>query len=219
MDISILGYKLSIEILILIGVVYLILVGHTVCGCCNVNGVMEGLQNMAAGKKMTATISTTPSLSTTSSTPSSSSSSSSSSSTPSSSSSTMLMGTQSTTGVTPTMSSTTTEGFTGANTNYGLSAQYNLDVDKVINTSSWFLPDLVITPGQPLSQGVKNILDRPKQPVPLPPGQLFMFANTNFKPECCPNTYSTGAGCACMTMGQYNYLINRGGNNVPYSEY
>jgi len=41
MDISIFGYKFNIEVLILIGVIYLILVGHTVCGCCNF-GIMEG---------------------------------------------------------------------------------------------------------------------------------------------------------------------------------
>ena len=35
MQISIFGYKLDLEILILIGILYLILVGHTVCGCCN----------------------------------------------------------------------------------------------------------------------------------------------------------------------------------------
>ena len=46
MDISILGYKLNVEILILIGVVYLILVGHTVYGSCNC-GLMEGLEVMA----------------------------------------------------------------------------------------------------------------------------------------------------------------------------
>ena len=35
MDISIFGIKLQVEILILIGVIYLILVGHTLCGCSN----------------------------------------------------------------------------------------------------------------------------------------------------------------------------------------
>lgn len=170
MDIAILGYKLNLEILILIGIVYLILVSHTVCSCCNMHGIMEGIQNMATGKK-------------------------------------------------PTANTSGKEGFSGANTNYGLSAPYNLGIDNKVNTSSWFSKDLLIVPGQPLSQGVKNILDRPAQPVPLPEGELVMFANTPFKPECCPNTYSTGSGCACMTVKQYNYLINRGGNNVPYSEY
>ena len=47
----------------------------------------------------------------------------------------------------------------------------------------------------------------------------LLFKDTAFKPECCPNTYSNSMGCACMTTQQYNYLNNRGGNNVPYSQY
>lgn len=47
MEISILGYKFRVEILILIGVVYLILFGHTVGGCCNTRAIVEGLQNMS----------------------------------------------------------------------------------------------------------------------------------------------------------------------------
>lgn len=47
----------------------------------------------------------------------------------------------------------------------------------------------------------------------------LMFKKTPFKPECCPNTYSNSMGCACMSTQQYNYLVTRGGNNVPYSEY
>jgi hypothetical protein len=87
------------------------------------------------------------------------------------------------------------------------------------NTKSWGVPSLVVKPGQPLSPGVQNILNRTPQPIPLPEGELDMFANTPFKPECCPNEYSNSSGCACMTVQQYNYVIERGGNNVPYSEY
>jgi hypothetical protein len=47
----------------------------------------------------------------------------------------------------------------------------------------------------------------------------LLFKHTAFKPECCPNTYSNSMGCACMTTAQYNYLNERGGNNVPYSQY
>ena len=46
MDITLFGFKFNIEILILIGVVYLIMVGHTVCGCCNMNRIMEGLETI-----------------------------------------------------------------------------------------------------------------------------------------------------------------------------
>jgi len=110
----------------------------------------------------------------------------------------------------------TKEGFVGANTNYGESSMYN---EPPVSTSSWFTPDLTYTPGKPVSQGIQNILNRSKQPVPLPNGEMLMFKNTQFSPSCCPNTYSNSMGCACMTVDQYNYLIDRGGNNVPYSEY
>ena len=158
MDISLLGYKFNLEVLILIGVVYLILVGHTVCGCCNSHKIMEGLKNNK-------------------------------------------------------------EGFVGANTNFGESSSYSLNSNPQINTSSWFAQDMTVVPGKPLSPGVKDFLARKPQPVPLPEGELLLFANTPFKPECCPNTFSNSSGCACMTGEQYNWLIKRGGNNVPYSEY
>lgn len=87
------------------------------------------------------------------------------------------------------------------------------------STKDWFSHDLTYTKGSQPSEAVQQIMARPKQQLPLPDGQSFMFANTEFKPECCPNTYSTGSGCACMTTDQYNYLLDRGGNNVPYSEF
>jgi len=119
-------------------------------------------------------------------------------------------------GKTSTTTTRALEGFTGANTNNGESSMYN---EPPVSTSNWFTPNLTYTPGKPVSQGIQNILDRSKQPVPLPDGEMLMFKNTQFSPSCCPNTYSSSMGCACMTVDQYNYLIDRGGNNVPYSEY
>jgi hypothetical protein len=87
------------------------------------------------------------------------------------------------------------------------------------DTATWGMPNMFVTPGKPLSPGVKDFLGREAQPVPLPEGELLLFANTPFKPDCCPNAYSNSMGCACMTGKQYNYLIQRGGNNIPYSEY
>ncbi len=57
----------------------------------------------------------------------------------------------------------------------------------------------------------------PSPDNPLSQGELNMFANTAFKPECCPTTYSNSMGCACINKDQYNYLITRGGNNVPFA--
>ena len=53
----------------------------------------------------------------------------------------------------------------------------------------------------------------------ITPGELDIFAKMEFKPECCPNTYSSSMGCACMSTDTYNMLRTRAGNNEPYSEY
>jgi len=114
------------------------------------------------------------------------------------------------------------EGFSGANTNYGQSAPYLLGSKSgtvEVDTNSWNQPDMVVKCDGSYGKGVADVLGRPKQPIPLPEGELDMLATTQFKPECCPNFYSISTGCACMTTDQYNYLQTRGGNNVPYSEY
>jgi hypothetical protein len=48
---------------------------------------------------------------------------------------------------------------------------------------------------------------------------LDIFYNIKFDPECCPNAYTSSSGCACMNENTYKYLQNRGGNNVPFSQY
>ena len=148
MEISIGSYKFRLEILILIVVVFWVMFGHILCGCCQVEGFV-GANNIAAGPE-----------------------------------------------------------FSGTNT-----------PAYIMNPSTWSRPTLTYSPGTAPDAGVKAIWDRPKQPIPLPKDELDMFATTPFAPECCPNAYSSSTGCACMTVDQYSYLRDRGGNNVPYSEY
>jgi len=166
------NYSIRYEILILIGILYLIIFSHSICSCTKIDITEEfdTLDRFLGNKNWW-------------------------------------------------KKNTPMEGFVGANTNYGESSKFSVAGNKPVNTSSWFSPNLVVTPGQKPSAGVKAFLDRKPQPVPLPPGEMLMFSNTPFKPECCPNTYSNSTGCACMTGEQYNYLITRGSNNVPYSEY
>jgi hypothetical protein len=189
MDITLFGFKMNLEILILIGVIYLILVAHTFGGCCNMPLIMEGLKSMDSSdtlKNIDASGNTTDA-----------------------SGNMMKMA----------MMKKQKEGFTGANTNYGQSSQYTLGDYTPVDTSSWGQPTMTITPGKPLSKGVKDFLNREEQPIPLPEGEMLLFANTPFKPECCPNAFSTSQGCACLTEKQYSFLVERGGNNIPYSEY
>ena len=213
MDISIFGYKIGLEILILIGIIYLILATHTLCGCCNFYSLIEGMDSgstMGTGTMGTGT--------TNGSTIGSGQVKAKVQAKVQQAKNNMAQSSVSSDDTTPVTPTTTTEGFTGANINYGESSVYNLNSTPV-DTSSWSAQNMTVTAGQPLSAGVKAFMAREPQPVPLPEGEMLMFANTPFKPECCPSSFSTSTGCACITGPQYNYLVTRGGNNVPYSEY
>jgi len=194
MDISIFGIKLQVEILILIGVIYLILVAHTLCGCSNyslIEAFTDASGNISSVIKTTA---------------------------------------QDVSGNIPEPAGGTVankikgtiqakEGFVGSNTNYGQSSPFDLNSSSTVNASSWSAPDMTVVPGKPLSPGVKQFLARKQQQLPLPEGEMDFFANSEFKPECCPNTYSSSNGCWCGTAQDYNFLKMRGSNNTPYSEY
>jgi hypothetical protein len=219
MEITILGTKIKIGVIVLIVLLFWILWGHVLCSCSRV-GLLEGLENIkdavvsdqectvdANGNK-TCKMKDLGGING----PTEASDSVSTTSMPE------LAKTVNPDFPSPNPSPIK-EGFVGANINYGESSRYDLTNDKPINTSSWFTQNLSYKKGTSGSKGVQDILNRPKQQIPLPEGEMLMFANTEFKPQCCPNAYSNSTGCACMDVGQYNYLINRGGNNVPYSEY
>jgi len=157
MKLTILGFTVQMEILIMIGIVYLIMTAHTLCGCCNTS-LLDGFQRLK------------------------------------------------------------TEGFASMKGTKN-TTQYDLSDSGAVDTSAWGAPNMTVSPGDPISDGVQNVLNRPQQTLPLEEGTLAMFSKTEFKPDCCPNTYSTSSGCACMTSNQYNYLQNRAGNNVPFSAF
>jgi hypothetical protein len=181
MNVSIFGYKLKVEILLLFAFIVVILLSHTLFG--SYNG-MEGLEDMK--KSMDETKKSMD---------------------------------EDEEGNEPFSTKSKKESFVGANINYGQSSQYDLDTQTVVDTKSWNAPNMTVVPGKPLSDGVKKFLERKQQQLPLPEGEMDFLANSEFKPECCPSTYSNSSGCWCGTAQDYNYLITRGGNNVPYSEY
>lgn len=56
--------------------------------------------------------------------------------------------------------------------------------------------------------------------LPLQAGELFFFANNEFKPECCVPSFSSissSDGCACVTQEQVDYINSRGGNRTSNS--
>ena len=184
MEISIGSYKCRLEILILIFVVFWVMFGHVLCGCCRVNLFEAFTAGPTPAKKVAGV--------------------------------TRYENTHQSSDST----STTTEGFTNSN-NSAMGPEFGSAKTPgyIMDPSTWSMPTLSYSPGTTPDAGVKAIWDRPKQPIPLPKDELDMFATTPIAPECCPNAYSSSTGCACMTTEQYQYLRERGSNNVPYSEY
>lgn len=106
----------------------------------------------------------------------------------------------------------TVEGFSSDDgMNGAFKGEFGSTNEAPVNVATWQAPYSGSSDGNtflPIGQ-------RPIQPIPLPEGENVLFATTKFSPKCCPTGYSTADGCACMTLGQYNYLEERGGNNVP----
>jgi hypothetical protein len=117
-----------------------------------------------------------------------------------------------------TTTTTTREGFVNANNKaYGPEFSASKSAGYIMRPDTWAMPTLSYSKGTVPSAGAQDILNRNNPP--LAPGEMDLFANTPFKPECCPNSFSSSEGCACLDMQQYGALVNRGGNNVPYSVY
>ncbi len=179
MDISIGSYKVRVEILVAIVVMYWVLCGHLLCGCSKV-GLFEGMEMLTDGVEK----------------------------------GNQMIKKE------IKKEKMIKEGFTSAN-NTSMGPEFaSVDAPKyIMNPSTWAMPTLTYSPGTKPDAGVKAFWNRPKQQIPPPEGQLDFFAKTDFKPECCPSSFSTSTGCACLDMGSYNFLRERGGNNVPFSQY
>ena len=50
--------------------------------------------------------------------------------------------------------------------------------------------------------------------TPDQPNKMFMFANNQSSPSCCPSTFSTSTGCVCTTDKQTDFVAARGYNNL-----
>ena len=192
-------FSIRLEIILLIVIIFLIMSGHVLCSCCKV-GLMEGFAAIEEAsnsfRRHKKKVSFTPN-------------------------SDKSMAANAASYKEGFVSSSQFGNLVGVQypLNNGQSAPYSLKHNKPINTDSWFTADLTSKNGKDGGKGIQDIMNRPKQPIPLPEGEMLLLANTKFSPECCPNAFSTSSGCACMTVDQYNYLIDRGGNNIPYSEY
>jgi hypothetical protein len=83
-----------------------------------------------------------------------------------------------------------------------------------VNLSSWVSDAIKYSKGMGTEDRLNSLQYNSGPPIPLPEGQLFFFKDTKFNPSCCPSTYTSSIGCACMSKKQFQYLSQRGGNHT-----
>ena len=67
-------------------------------------------------------------------------------------------------------------------------------------------------PVKPVFSDPSSLHGPPIDGVESSPHKLFMFANNQVSPDCCPSTFSTSTGCICSTHQQREYIKHRGKN-------
>ena len=62
-------------------------------------------------------------------------------------------------------------------------------------------------------------VDLSKHPGGEESGTLAVLAHNKFSPHCCPSTYTSDRGCACLTKKQKKMFQTRGSNRTGESYY
>lgn len=107
----------------------------------------------------------------------------------------------------------TKEGFAKINNTYlNTGETFGSYPEIKTNTSNWMNPNL-----NHGSLELSKLNSYKNTQLPLRDNNMFMFSQTDFKPECCKygQSYSNSMGCACLNLDSVKYLWQRGGNNIP----
>lgn len=71
-----------------------------------------------------------------------------------------------------------------------------------------------MTPEKPVLSDPSSLSGPTLDGTTLTPNKMFMFANNQSSPSCCPSTFSTSTGCVCTTDKQMDFVASRGFNNL-----
>ena len=72
------------------------------------------------------------------------------------------------------------------------------------------------TPQKPVLSDPSSLSGPSIDGTPDQPNKMFMFANNQSSPSCCPSTFSTSTGCICTTPEQRRNIGVFSGNNSTY---
>lgn len=98
----------------------------------------------------------------------------------------------------------------------GASVDYRMGSD--IHSSWENKPELRTNGPNDWYKGLEsNVAPNPQQTVSS--GHMDLLSDNKYDPKCCPSTYSSSMGCACVSPEQAKYLNERGGNRTFATEY
>lgn len=86
--------------------------------------------------------------------------------------------------------------------------------EETVNLTKWVSDAMRYSKGMGNEDKLNSYQYNNGPAIPLPEGEMFFFKDTKFDPSCCPGSYSSGKGCACLSKKQFQYLTMRAGNNT-----
>ena len=84
----------------------------------------------------------------------------------------------------------------------------------LVNDNTLFTVQGHGTPQKPVLSDPSSLSGPSIDGTPDQPNKMFMFANNQSSPNCCPSTFSTSSGCVCTTDKQRDFVASRGYNNL-----
>ena len=84
----------------------------------------------------------------------------------------------------------------------------------LVNDDTLFTVQGHSTPEKPVKSDPSSLSGPSIDGTPDQPNKMFMFANNQSSPNCCPSTFSTSNGCVCTTDKQRDFVASRGYNNL-----
>jgi len=113
----------------------------------------------------------------------------------------------------------------------GILSRFVLGVGGAPTHREGFMQQEIGAPANGDTQGTYNGIDALRgvtsqdlQAAPTPlkayeaanDNEIFAFENSTFKPECCPSSITSDAGCLCLNKQDEKDLAYRGGNRVAH---
>jgi hypothetical protein len=79
----------------------------------------------------------------------------------------------------------------------------------------FFIIDKLIFYKEGFSEDDKELMEQNVKNYPTTYSVDPLYTSS-FKPECCPNSYTSSSGCLCINKANYSLVHTRGGNHYDY---